>query len=102
MTEEKKQKQGMEQLKLGDIVYFTAFTKENHNNLYMCKGEITKIPDGNHNRVFRVKILTVADRAIGNKPSSEQKSLIGRAISKPGRELHKYLGPIMMPKNWLN
>jgi len=89
-------------LKLGDTVYFTAFSKEDSDILFVCKGEVTKIPDGDKVKAYRVHITAVADRAIGCKPSVEQKNLIGRAMNKRIRELHKHMGPIMMPKNWLS
>jgi len=102
IEEKKQQRVYQDTLQQGDTVYFTAFTKQDPNTVYVCKGEITKVPDGKDIKTFRVKITAVADRAVGGKPTTEQKTLIGRAINKRFRELHKHMGPIMMPKTWLN
>ena len=88
--------------KQGDIVYFTAFIQGKPDVLYVVQAEVTKVPDGDTIKAYRVRITAVADRAIGGKPSTEQKALIGRAMNKRSREMCKQLGPIMLPKVWLN
>jgi hypothetical protein len=91
-----------QQFSVGDEVYFTAFMKETPDLLYVCKGKVTKVPDGKDVKAYRILVTQVADRRIGGKPSDEQKALLGRAINKKQRELHKELGPIMLPKCWFN
>ena len=103
VTEEKKQQKSRpEPLNPGDTVYFTAFTKQDANTLYICKGEVTKIPNGQDVKTYRVKVVAVGSRSVDGKSTTEQKSLVGRAINKRLCEIHNWLGPIMMPKTWLN
>lgn len=85
----------------GQEVYFHAFTKQNPEILYICKGEVTKIPDGNKNKTYRVKVKEVSNKSITGKTSDNQRALIGRAITKHKSELTLRLGSIFQPKEWL-
>lgn len=85
----------------GREVFFHAFIKQDPETLFVCKGEITKTPDGEKNRSYRVKVSAVSDKSITGKVCEEQKALIGRAITKRRSELTLRLGSIFQPKSWL-
>ena len=87
--------------KYGREVYFYAFTKQDPDILYVCQGEITKTPDGEKNKSYRVKINAVSDKSITGQVSEQQKILVGRAITKRRSELTLRLGSIFQPKIWL-
>lgn len=101
---EKKKRMDTHQIKPinpGQEVYFQAFTKQNPEILYVCKGEVTKVPDENKNKVYRVKVKAVSNKSVTGKTSEDQRALIGRAITKHKSELTLKLGSIFQPKTWL-
>lgn len=88
--------------KQGREVFFHAFTKQDPETLFVCRGEITKTPDGEKNRSYRVRINAVSDKSVTGQVAEQQKSLIGRAITKRRSELTLRLGSIFQPKTWLS
>lgn len=89
--------------KKGDQVYFSAFTKQDKETFYMCRGTIKKIPSENERQVFKVKILSVGNAPIGGEPKQNlpQCSLLNRTITKKFKELHKDVSQFMKPVGWI-
>lgn len=91
----------MSRLKVGDTVFTTGYLKDNKGIFYVCKCEILDVPGG-HRKTYRVKITSVADRAVGKNQVVEQSSLLGLVISKSPDELVQNLAPFMRPRKWID
>ena len=89
-------------LEKGKEVYFRAFTKQEPEMLYVCQGQITKVSEGEKNQIYRVQVSAVSEKSITGEISDQQRSLIGRAITKRKHELTLRLGSIFQPKTWLS
>lgn len=86
----------------GQVVYINAFLKSEKGKFFVCKCLIEEIPQPNQRRVYKVKIVAVADKALGVKVSTPaQASLLGRVITKRENEMVKEIAPFMLPKAWI-
>lgn len=90
-------------LKKNSTVYLTAFLKSNKNRFYMCKAYVEKQPENdNTKQMYKVKIFSVADRAVGTKEFVvHQTTLLGRTITKDISELHVELQDFLRPMGWI-
>ena len=86
---------------VGDELYFTAFLKQDKTKFYVCKGIIDKVPGEKERQLFRIKIIAVANKAIGYEEEFSQSSLIGRIITKQFKELHIDIPFFMKPSEWI-
>lgn len=88
--------------KKGQYVYLTAFLKEDKGIFYVCKGIVQEVPGSNERQVYKVKIVAVADRALGGPKVVQQARLLGLICTKRTRELHGELPVFMQPKAWID
>lgn len=88
--------------KKGQYVYLTAFLKEDKGIFYVCKGIVQGVPGPNERQVYKVKIVAVADRALGGPKVVQQARLLGLICTKRTRELHSELPVFMQPKVWID
>jgi hypothetical protein len=86
----------------GRVVYFTAHTREQQDMFFVCRGVVTKTPEGRDSGTYRVLVDAVADRPFGGQPSEQQRALLGRAINKKPKQLSTSLNQLMEPPAWLN
>jgi hypothetical protein len=87
----------------GQELYATAFFKDQKNVFYLCKVVVTQVPQANERRLYKVKIVSVAENAVGQKKDlvPEQASLLNRVITKRENELNTQVPLFMMPKGWI-
>jgi hypothetical protein len=83
-------------------VYLTAFLKEERGVFYVCKGIIQEVPGPSERQVYKVKIVAVADHAIGGPPVVRQARLLGLNCIKRTRELNNELAVFMTPSKWID
>lgn len=104
MTETKqKEKAPPLKFKKGDKVYLTAFLKQEQGIFYACRGVIEEIPPRRFGvRLYKVQIVSVADRAFGSKKVVDQAQLLGLHCSKAETELSFTLSDFMKPKKWID
>lgn len=87
--------------RVGDSVYMTAFLKKYPGKFFVCKAVIEKCPEPNSRRVYKIKIMAVADAAIGSQSSPSQASLLGRSITKRENEINLEIPLFMQPEGWI-
>lgn len=89
--------------RVGDEVFINAFLKTIKGKFFVCKCNIEQTPQPNQRRVYKVKIVSVADHAVGDKRSTPtQASLLGRVITKRENEMTQTIPDFMMPKAWID
>lgn len=84
----------------GQQVFINAYLSKKENEYFMAMAEILEVPNGKK-RLFKVKILAVADRPVGGPPCDKQATLLGRTVSKKYEELHKELPLFLTPGGWI-
>ena len=87
---------------VGQEIYINAFLKSEKGKFFVCKCRVEETPQPNQRRVYKVKIIAVADHAVGAKMKvPTQASLLGRVITKRENEMTQTLASFMMPKTWI-
>jgi len=101
-TDKPKKKIQKARFKKGQEIFLTAFLKEEKGVFYVCRGTIEEVPGPDERQIYKVKIIAVADRAIGGSKVVHQARLLGLVCSKRPRELNDQPPDFMMPKNWID
>ena len=99
--EQQKRRYAPPEYRLDDIIYITAFLKEEKSKYFICQASIVEVPKPDQRRLYKVKITAVADRAIGSLPTPIQACLLGRTITKRENEITREISPFMAPPQWI-
>lgn len=86
---------------MGDIVFFTAFLKQDKTKFFVCRGKVIKTPEKKERQVYRVKIEAVATHSVGGPDEFNQASMIGMTITKKFIDLQAEIPEFMRPKSWV-
>lgn len=101
-NKKKKKKRPMIRFKKGEELFFTAFLKKDKDTFYVCRGRVLQCPAQNERQLYKVRIIAVADRAVGGKPGVvKQGTLLGLTITKRPRELQRDIPAFMVPPEWI-
>lgn len=84
-----------------DIVFFTAYLKDNPSAFYVCEGIVERVPEPGVRKYYKVKVTSIGDRPVGGSPIVKQASLLGTILSKKAKELTRELSPFVRPPCWI-
>lgn len=96
-------KYGPPLFKVGEEVHLVAFLQGKPVTYYVCKAIVEKTPGPEDRRIYKVRVIAVAEKAVGGKIVAvpPQACLLNRVITKRENELNKTMAAFMLPKRWI-